>query len=299
MGKIVEYKAKRELTPTSEGYSALETGARRVGPLFQQAASDVEKQGKMQAETATAAEKYTLEFTAPYDSLLGRRGGGGGLNTRGAGRSDQSLIGTGSNNAVIRNAPDDEEYGDIVNGAAKLSRMANHMTPGGNPYSGVQSDDNLPEGKQFFNGVPVPAGFMVNNNGDLVLTQAGQSKFDMQRAAQALIAGQTKAFNPNPNPQSAIDASANNGRGYVAPTDNDWNKTWLGEEAAGGNKIAPGMTNPWDPNTTTLPMFPSTNDPSNYVSTTTTPQVVNPNDPGNTGTTDTGSPASLPMPPPF
>ena len=74
MGKIVEYISKKTLTPDDKGYSALETAARRVGPLFQQAAGDVLTQGKMQAEAA----KDTLKFGYEFENPIIRGGGGGG-----------------------------------------------------------------------------------------------------------------------------------------------------------------------------------------------------------------------------
>lgn len=205
MPKLNEYLSKGELRPTSEGYSAAETAARRVGPLAQQEAADVEKQGRMQAETAGLQTKFAFEFTEPYASLTGR-GRGGGVSTRGAGSVSRTLIGTGTNAGITRNAP------EIARGAARLARTTNALTPS-------SSYDNTsplgPNATISVNGVqmPIPPGFTVNSEGDLVLTQAGFAKAQMQERLRQLI---DAAQGKGPKKEAAGTTTGNT----------DWEKVW-------------------------------------------------------------------------
>lgn len=62
MPRIQRYDAKDEkLTPDSKGYEAFETAGRRIGPLYNQAAQDVEKGGELQAQ-GIKASGWPLEF---------------------------------------------------------------------------------------------------------------------------------------------------------------------------------------------------------------------------------------------
>ena len=165
MGKIVEYISKKTLTPDDKGYSALETAARRVGPLFQQAAGDVLTQGKMQAEAA----KDTLKFGYEFENPIVRGGGGGGVRT-GGGREDRSLIGTGSNNTIIRNERDPTDFesdplkatGDIAKAAANITQRTNQL---------LQQTAAGPLVPDIRNGVP--GMYPANNGPDQTTTPSG------------------------------------------------------------------------------------------------------------------------------
>lgn len=146
MAKIEEYTSKKELKPSDVGYSALETGARRVGPLAQQAAADIEKQGKMAAEFATNSAKFAYEFTSPFADLLDKERGGRGTSKVNL-KPERTLIGTGSGDPRINDssanlAGQAVKYNgpDVATGAAKLSsRLKNAIAPGGpavDPISG-------------------------------------------------------------------------------------------------------------------------------------------------------------------
>ena len=155
MPRIVEYEAKGNIQPNSEGYSAYEQAARRTGPLAQQSASDIEKLGRMAAQSAADASKFAYEYDSPFVSLLDKaakaaaaptnRGGGG--TSRVQGGSGRDLIGTGSgasrdNNVDANLAGQPVKYSgpDITRAAAALAREANQRL---NPNGGQTQENNV------------------------------------------------------------------------------------------------------------------------------------------------------------
>lgn len=74
MPNIREYVAPNtKLNPDEKGYAAWETAGRRIGPLYNQAAQDVEKQGKLTAQEANQLERLNDE--AIKDDTLGTGSG--------------------------------------------------------------------------------------------------------------------------------------------------------------------------------------------------------------------------------
>ena len=162
MPRIIEYESKGKIEPNSEGYSAYEQAARRTGPLAQQSASDVEKLGRMAAETGGINAKFAYEYTSPFADLLDKAtkaaaapkstSGGTGFKVQGdkssgvRGGGRPNVGGDADANLAGQAVPWNGRGGpDITRAAAALAKQANSQlnpkaAPGGGTVIGMDAN---------------------------------------------------------------------------------------------------------------------------------------------------------------
>lgn len=120
MAKIVEYDAtiaQDKITPTNTGYSATEMAARRIASFAEQEAAGAKEIGALQAKVTDDAGIQATAFLRLQG--LEASGGGGGLKAGGGGRTERTLIGTGTNSGLTYN-----HLQEFHGGPSYLSRVA-------------------------------------------------------------------------------------------------------------------------------------------------------------------------------
>ncbi len=102
MPRIEEFEAKDvKLTPSDKGFSALETAARRIGPLYQQMAAGQRELGNL----SKGADEAIGRTTEAFLRFQGLSGGGGGAGVKvGSGKGERTLLGTGAGGDTNWNA---------------------------------------------------------------------------------------------------------------------------------------------------------------------------------------------------
>lgn len=126
MARIPDYDApaSTRITPDSAGFSALEVAGRRIGPAYQQAASDYEKMGKIAAQELDQ-DKAPLEFSRFRADTAAAAGGG--FKVKGSFDEGQGHGGAGRASRVGRVASDSVNAAQMTAGAPGLAQLASQM----------------------------------------------------------------------------------------------------------------------------------------------------------------------------
>lgn len=214
MPRIQRYEADDKLTPDSKGYEAFETAGRRIGPLYNQAAQDIEKEGELKGQVIKASG-WPLEFDrfrAPTGELkfsTDKNSGPGRL------RSTK----------------------DMSNGGPILSHVARQMVQDENPgaladfrkrqFPAIGADNNPVQGngpygndwRNFGGGGPLDPG----TGGDKYSTDGGPQDFG--------------GGGPNDTPNDY----GGGGTEPPAPSTWDWLKQQMGSYSPDSTQFVPGQ----------------------------------------------------------
>ena len=129
MAKIIEYDAKQDkLNPSQTGYSAAETAARREGSFYEQMAQGTREVGRLQDDYDKEVGQQITDFLR----FKGLEDAASNVNMRvtNGGRSERTLIGTGTNSGITY-----AHMNEMANGPVRMSRLARSMVRQNSPLN--------------------------------------------------------------------------------------------------------------------------------------------------------------------